>query len=63
MVSEGGSQRAEDRGWRSEGRNKRIGGMRINSAKDLNVYKKAYELSMEIFKLSRSWPFDEKYPF
>ena len=35
--------------------------MRINSAKDLNVYKKAYALSMEIFKLSRSWPVEERY--
>ncbi len=35
--------------------------MRLNSAKDLNVYKKAYALSMEIFKLSRSWPAAEKY--
>ncbi len=35
--------------------------MRINSAKELNVYKKAYGLSMEIFKLSRSWPAEEKY--
>lgn len=36
-------------------------GTQINSAKDLNVYKKAYALSMEIFKLSRSWPAEEKY--
>ena len=35
--------------------------MRINSAKDLEVYKKAYALSMEIFRLSKSWPSDEKY--
>ena len=35
--------------------------MRINSAKDLNVYKKAYALSMEIFKLSKEWPADERY--
>lgn len=35
--------------------------MRINSAKDLDVYKKAYALSMEIFRLSKSWPADEKY--
>ena len=35
--------------------------MRINSAKDLNVYKKAYSLSMEIFTLSRSWPPEERY--
>jgi four helix bundle protein len=35
--------------------------MRLNSAKDLNVYKKAYALSMEIFKLSKEWPADERY--
>ena len=35
--------------------------MRINSAKDLDVYKKAYALSMEIFNLSKKWPADEKY--
>lgn len=36
--------------------------MQINSAKDLNVYKKAYTLSMEIFNLSnKSWPTEERY--
>ncbi len=35
--------------------------MRINSAKDLDVYKKAYALSMEIFHLSKQWPPEEKY--
>jgi len=35
--------------------------MRINSAKDLEVYKKAYTLSMAIFHLSKEWPKDEKY--
>ena len=35
--------------------------MRINSAKDLNVYKKAYALSMEIFKISKNWPAEERY--
>ncbi len=35
--------------------------MRINSAKDLDVYKKAYALSMDIFHLSKEWPKDEKY--
>lgn len=34
---------------------------RINSAKDLRVYKKAYALAMGIFKLSKSWPVEEKY--
>jgi four helix bundle protein len=35
--------------------------MQINSAKDLDVYKKAYELSMKIFELSRSFPSEEKF--
>ena len=35
--------------------------MRINSAKDLNIYKEAYALSMEIFNLSKSWPAEERY--
>ncbi len=34
---------------------------RIKSAKDLRVYKKAYALTMDIFKLSKSWPVEEKY--
>ncbi|MGM0758207.1 MAG: four helix bundle protein [Thermodesulfobacteriota bacterium] len=35
--------------------------MRINSAKDLVVYKKAYALAMKIFELSKSFPAEEKY--
>jgi four helix bundle protein len=35
--------------------------MRINSAKDLEVYKKAYALAMEIFNLSKTFPPEEKY--
>jgi len=35
--------------------------VQINSAKDLTVYKKAYDLAMEIFELSKQWPSDEKY--
>ena len=35
--------------------------MKIDSAKDLDVYKLAYELSMAIFRLSKAWPMDEKY--
>jgi four helix bundle protein len=33
----------------------------IKSAKELRVYKKAYDLAMKIFFLSKSWPADEKY--
>lgn len=32
----------------------------IRSTKDLRVYRKAYELAMDIFRLSWSWPKDEK---
>ena len=35
--------------------------MQLHSAKELTVYAKAYELAMEIFTLSRSFPADEKY--
>lgn len=33
----------------------------INSAKDLRVYEKAYILAIDIFKVSKKWPADEKY--
>lgn len=35
--------------------------MRLNSAKDLEVYKKAYKLTMEIFILTKSFPVEELY--
>jgi four helix bundle protein len=35
--------------------------MRINSAKDLDVYKKAYALAMCIFKHSKRFPSEERY--
>jgi len=35
--------------------------MVAKSAKDLRVYQKAYALAMEIFRLSKKWPLDEKY--
>ncbi len=35
--------------------------MQIRSAKDLIVYQKAYEQAMRIFRLSRSFPPEEKY--
>src|SRR6266700_3911819 len=35
--------------------------MRLNSAKDLDVYKKAYQLAMRIFELSKRFPSDEKF--
>ena len=35
--------------------------MQIDSAKDLKVYKKAYELAMRIFELSKRFPPEERY--
>jgi len=35
--------------------------VQISSAKDLNVYKKAYALAMEIYEISKRWPVEEKY--
>ena len=35
--------------------------MQIKSAKELKVYQKAYNLAMEIYELSKSWPSEEKY--
>ena len=35
--------------------------MKINSAKDLKVYQRAYALALKIFKTSKTWPSDEKY--
>lgn len=60
-------QRAEIRGQKSE-----IGGqgikrieedmvVRINSSKELTVYREAYALSMKIFRVSRDWPAEERY--
>ena len=58
-------QRTEIRDRRSEVQRKvlrkRRDEMRINSAKDLNVYKMAYARSMEIYNLSKAWPTEERY--
>lgn len=35
--------------------------MRVNSAKDLDVYKKAYNIAMEIFSLTKQFPKEEMY--
>src|SRR5438874_12949240 len=35
--------------------------MRIESAKDLTVYKSAYRVAMEIFELTKSFPIEEKF--
>jgi four helix bundle protein len=35
--------------------------MQINSAKDLNVYKVAYELAMRVFEISKRFPPEERF--
>jgi len=35
--------------------------MRLNSAKDLEVYKKSYQLAMKVFEISKSFPAEEKF--
>jgi four helix bundle protein len=35
--------------------------MRLNSAEDLDVYRKAYNLAMRIFELSRAFPVEERF--
>src|SRR2546421_7814880 len=35
--------------------------MQINSPKELNVYKKAYVLAMELFELSKRFPVEERF--
>jgi len=35
--------------------------MILNSANELQIYKTAYKLAMDIFKVSRTWPIEEKY--
>ena len=35
--------------------------MLIKSAKELNVYQKGYELAMEVFKLSKNFPAEERF--
>jgi four helix bundle protein len=35
--------------------------MKLNSAKDLEVYKKAYKLAMDIFEITKRFPQEERY--
>jgi four helix bundle protein len=35
--------------------------MRPNSVKDLEVYKKAYEVAMRVFEISKRFPSEERY--
>ncbi len=61
-------QRSEVRSQKSDARKYGTGDFwmdykdkRIGSAKDLKVYKKAYNLAMEIFQISKNWPPEERY--
>src|SRR5712671_3715091 len=59
------SKRSEVRDQRSDvGRQLIASGrapMQINSAKDLKVYKSAYELAMRVFELSKRFPPEERF--
>ncbi len=35
--------------------------MRLNSAKDLDVHKKSYQLAIKVFEISKSFPEEEKF--
>lgn len=35
--------------------------MQINSAKELTVYQKSYELAMQVFEISKTFPAEERY--
>jgi four helix bundle protein len=35
--------------------------MKIETAKDLEIYKLAFQLAMEIFELTKTFPSEEKY--
>ncbi len=35
--------------------------MRLNSAKDLEVYKKSYQLAMKVFEISKGFPAEERF--
>src|SRR5207247_5701706 len=52
----GRDQRSEIKGIRSAKKT-----MQSNSAKDLDVYKKAYDLAMRFFELSKRFPSEERF--
>jgi four helix bundle protein len=51
--------RSQKSGLRTWGRNTNVTFVRLDSAKDRDVYKKAYTLAMRVFEMSRSFPTDE----
>jgi four helix bundle protein len=54
-------QRADVRSRTRESNMSNTKSERIESAKDLRVYKLAYELAMQIFELTKEFPSEEKY--
>ena len=64
MKDEGRRKREEGRGTRDEKGGKmdeEKETRRINSVRDLEVYKLAFESAMEIFEISKSFPKEEIY--
>src|SRR4030042_3687241 len=55
-----GKPRDDGRRMIDEGRRTKIT-LRINSVRDLEVYRLAFDTAMEIFEISRSFPKEEKY--
>jgi four helix bundle protein len=53
--------RSQKSGLRTWGRNTNVTFVRVDSAKDLDVYKKAYTLAMRVFEMSRSFPTEERF--
>ncbi len=37
--------------------------VKLNSAKDLDVYTKAYAIAMEVFEVSKTFPSEERFAF
>jgi four helix bundle protein len=60
-MSEVRGQRSDVRERKSAGGNQPQTTMRLNSAKDMEVYKKAYALAMRVFELSKRFPSEERY--
>lgn len=52
--------RTEDSDQRTEDREEELK-MQIETAKDLAVYKVSFQLAMQIFELSKSFPVEERY--
>jgi four helix bundle protein len=61
QKSEVGSRKSEIRNQREEVSGNMGKDMRLSSAKDLDVYKKAYVLAMEIFEVSKKFPPEERF--